>query len=70
IEVEKTFEQTPAAAHCLLAQVMEKNAPDKALKEWKMCLGYGDVRDPDEDIWVGMARERVDAQEKSSESTK
>ncbi|WP_424101987.1 tetratricopeptide repeat protein [Moorena producens] len=72
--LKKEFKQTRAAAHCLLAQVMEKNAPDKALKEWKMCLGYADVRNPDEDIWFGMARERVDAQvgikDKSSESTK
>jgi tetratricopeptide (TPR) repeat protein len=74
IEVEKTFKQTPAAAHCLLAQVMEKNAPDNALKEWKMCLRYADPSNPDEDIWVGMARERVDAQvgikDKTSESSK
>ncbi|NEO06886.1 tetratricopeptide repeat protein [Moorena sp. SIO3I8] len=70
IEVEKTFEQTPAAAHCLLAQVMEKKAPDNALKEWEMCLGYADVRNPDEDTWFGMARKRIDAQDKSSESTK
>ncbi|NEO45621.1 MAG: tetratricopeptide repeat protein [Moorea sp. SIO4A3] len=70
IEVEKNFEKTPAAAHCLLAQVMEKKAPDNALKQWEMCLGYADPLNPDEDTWVGMARERVDSQDKSSESTK
>ncbi|NEO47299.1 MAG: tetratricopeptide repeat protein [Moorea sp. SIO4A3] len=68
--LQQKFNETPAAAHCLLAQVMEKNTPDNALKEWKMCLRYADIRNPDEDIWVGMARERIDAQDKSSESTK
>ncbi|AOY82137.1 tetratricopeptide repeat protein [Moorena producens JHB] len=73
IELDKTFNQTPAAAHCLLAQVIENKPekdPDNALAEWKICLRYTDIRNPDEDIWVGMARERIDAQDKTSESTK
>ncbi|NEO15428.1 MULTISPECIES: tetratricopeptide repeat protein [unclassified Moorena] len=68
--LQQKFNQTPAAAHCLLAQVMEKKDPENALAEWEICLGYADVRNPDEDTWVGMARERVDSQDKSSESTK
>ncbi|AOX01697.1 hypothetical protein BJP34_21655 [Moorena producens PAL-8-15-08-1] len=77
IELDKTFEQTPAAAHCLLAQVIENKPekdPDNALAEWEICLRYNDRRNPDEDIWFGMARERIDAQvgvkDKTSESTK
>ncbi|NES82881.1 MAG: tetratricopeptide repeat protein [Moorea sp. SIO2B7] len=77
IELDKTFTRTPAAAHCLLAQVIENKPekdPDNALAEWKICLRYTDIRNPDEDIWVGMARERIDAQvgvkDKTSESTK
>ncbi|NEO22481.1 MULTISPECIES: tetratricopeptide repeat protein [unclassified Moorena] len=71
--LEEEFKQTPAAAHCLLAQVIENKPekdPDNALAEWKICLRYTDIRNPDEDIWVGMARERIDAQDKTSESTK
>ncbi|NEO39386.1 MAG: tetratricopeptide repeat protein [Moorea sp. SIOASIH] len=78
IELDKTFKKTPAAAHCLLAQVIENKPekdPDNALAEWKVCLRYHtDIGNPDEDIWVGMARERIDAQvgvkDKTSESTK
>ncbi|OLT61285.1 tetratricopeptide repeat protein [Moorena bouillonii] len=77
IELEKTFKQTPAAAHCLLAQVIENKPakdPDNALAEWKICLRYTGIRNPDEDIWVDMARKRINAQvgvqDKSSESSK
>jgi tetratricopeptide (TPR) repeat protein len=71
IEFDKTLRRTPAAAHCLLAQVIEKKEdPDSALREWEICLGYADVRNPDEDAWFGMARERLDARDKNSESTK
>ena len=80
IELDKILEEEfkpPAVAHCLLAQVIENKPekdPDNALAEWKICLRYTDIRNPDEDIWVGMARERIDAQvgvkDKTSESTK
>lgn len=71
IALEGAFEQTPAAAHCLLAQVIEKKeGQDSALQEWEICLGYADVRYPEEDAWYGMARERVDDQDESNESTK
>ncbi|NES46181.1 tetratricopeptide repeat protein, partial [Moorena sp. SIO2C4] len=47
IELDKTFTRTPAAAHCLLAQVIENKPekdPDNALAEWKICLRYTDIR--------------------------
>jgi tetratricopeptide (TPR) repeat protein len=48
-----------AAAHCLLAQVLEAQSDSKAaLAEWEACLRYakGDLV---EASWLGLARERV-----------
>jgi len=58
--------QTSASAHCLLAQVLEKqDAKKSALPEWESCLGYADGRNPDEDAWMDLARQRIDNQEKN-----
>jgi tetratricopeptide (TPR) repeat protein len=75
IELDKTLKQTPAAAHCLLAQVLEEDKEkkkdlDNALKEWEICLGYANIRNPEEDAWYGMASKRLDSQDKRNESTK
>jgi uncharacterized protein HemY len=56
--------QTSASAHCLLAQVLEKqDAKKSALPVWETCLGYADGRNPDEDAWMDLARQRIDNQE-------
>jgi tetratricopeptide (TPR) repeat protein len=48
-----------AAAHCLLAQVLEAQGDSKAaLPEWEACLRYANG-DFVEVSWLGLARERV-----------
>ncbi|MGB0383455.1 MAG: hypothetical protein ACPGWR_01405 [Ardenticatenaceae bacterium] len=52
-----------APAYCLLAQVREEqNKPNEALSEWNNCLSLADARNPDEDVWIAMARKRLNAQ--------
>ncbi len=48
------------ATYCLKAQVLEgiKNTKE-ALPQWKICLKYADSQEFDEDIWIGMARQRL-----------
>jgi tetratricopeptide (TPR) repeat protein len=49
-----------APAHCLLAQVLEKKGDQAgALTEWEFCLKLADPLRPDEDTWIGMARQRL-----------
>ncbi|MEG5083433.1 tetratricopeptide repeat protein [Microcoleus sp. AT8-B4] len=48
------------ATYCLKAQVLEKIKNTKeALPQWKICLKYADSQEFDEDIWIGMARQRL-----------
>lgn len=48
------------AGYCLKAQVLDgmKKAKE-AQSQWKICLKYADSQDFDEDIWIGMARQRI-----------
>ncbi|MBW4683096.1 MAG: protein kinase [Microcoleus vaginatus WJT46-NPBG5] len=49
-----------AAAHCLLAQVLEAQDDQKrALEEWKSCQRYALKGSSDEDTWKGMAEQRI-----------
>lgn len=49
-----------APAHCLLARVLDSPQPnDEALPEWEACLQTASSRNPDEDIWIALARERL-----------
>jgi tetratricopeptide (TPR) repeat protein len=49
-----------APAHCLLAQVLEAQTQiNEARTEWEQCLAFASSRQPDEDAWIGMARERL-----------
>ena len=60
LEVDQKIEGEKAPAHCLLAQVLdaqEKNA--EALTEWENCLRLANQHNPDEDLWIGMARNRL-----------
>ena len=47
-----------APAHCLLAQVLESQGND-AKPEWEICLRFADSSRPDEDMWIGLARQRL-----------
>jgi tetratricopeptide (TPR) repeat protein len=52
-----------APAHCLLAYALEGQGDDtSALAEWENCLRFADPRKPDEDVWIGSARERMDSE--------
>ena len=53
-----------ASAYCLLAQTQEglKQA-DAALKTWEHCLQFANQKDPDEDLWIGMALKRLQTKE-------
>lgn len=60
IALDNTFPVTPAAAHCLLAQVLEQQAPPENAKiEWEICLSYLVIRFPEEDTWYHLARQRL-----------
>jgi Flp pilus assembly protein TadD len=49
-----------APAHCLLAQVLENRGDQAGAQvEWELCLKLADPLRPDEDTWIGMARQRV-----------
>jgi len=53
----------PAPAHCLLAQVLEAEGNRTGpLTEWENCLKYADGRNSDEDTWIGIARQRLEAE--------
>ncbi len=48
--------------YCLLAQALEGEGDKQAaLAPWNDCLKYASSRNPDEDMWIGMARQRFEA---------
>jgi Flp pilus assembly protein TadD len=53
-----------ASAHCLLAQVLERDRNQKgALSEWEKCLGFAyQPNTPEEDKLVHLARQRLEAE--------
>ena len=53
-----------APAHCLLAQALEGQGDAVgALAEWEDCLRFADPRKPDEDAWIGLARQTMESEE-------
>jgi tetratricopeptide (TPR) repeat protein len=55
------LDSTRAPAYCLLAQVLEgENNQADAMNAWSDCLKYASSRNPDEDMWIGMARQRFE----------
>jgi Tfp pilus assembly protein PilF len=54
-----------APAHCLLAQVLDKQSNKKeAISHWRTCLRWAKLSDSDEDPWIGLAQERLAEVEK------
>ncbi|MBP0020540.1 MAG: CHAT domain-containing protein [Cyanobacteria bacterium SBLK] len=47
-----------AGAYCLIAQIKEKQGED-AIEFWRTCLQFANPDFPDDDLWMGMARERL-----------
>lgn len=55
------LDKTRPAAYCLLAQVQEAQGQHAAaLTTWQTCLKYAQPQNPDEDDWIGIARQRLD----------
>ena len=49
-----------AAGYCLLAQVFDRQGNLEGAKaQWITCLNYAEPQNPDEDPWIGMARQRL-----------
>jgi tetratricopeptide (TPR) repeat protein len=64
----KTDTTTPAAPFCLLAEILEKqNQPQAALSAWQSCLSLADNRNAQEDIWIGMARDKLNIESSTPE---
>lgn len=60
ISYDNEFSNTPAAAHCLLAQVLEKLSPPKNSKEeWESCQAFLIIKSPEEDTWYYLAQQRT-----------
>ncbi len=51
---------TKASAYCLLAKMQEaQTQKDEALKNWNNCIIYADSGQPDEYLWLSIAREKL-----------
>jgi len=51
--------ENPGAAHCLLAQVLEKQKQSTAIEQWHKCAELGSRLNPDEEDWLYKAQERI-----------
>lgn len=49
----------PGAAHCLLAQVLDKQKQPTALEQWQKCCQLGSRLNPDEDTWLHLSQEKL-----------
>lgn len=58
-----------APAYCLQAQVLEGSQdPIAAMAAWEQCLRFANQKDPDEDLWIGLALKRLRIEMKSNET--
>lgn len=55
----KKYIPNPGAAHCLLAQALEKLKQPKALEQWQQCSQFGSRLNADEDTWLHLAKEKL-----------
>jgi Tfp pilus assembly protein PilF len=54
------IEPTRVSAHCLLAQALEgRGNPKEARKEWEFCYIHTNPREPEEDKWRGIAKQKL-----------
>jgi tetratricopeptide (TPR) repeat protein len=49
----------PSAAHCLLAQVLDKQKQPTALEQWQKCCQLGSWLNPDEDTWLHLSHQKL-----------
>jgi len=57
-EVEK-YIASPGAAHCLMAQVLERRKEPGASSQWQQCQDLGNSHNADEDTWLHLAQEKL-----------
>ena len=55
-----------ASAHCLLAQVLERQGESAALAEWQVCNDQANPQVKEEDTWLHQARQRLNLPQTSS----
>jgi len=47
------------SAHCLLAQVLERQKQPSAIEQWQQCCQLGSTLNPDEDTWLHLAHKKL-----------
>jgi tetratricopeptide (TPR) repeat protein len=57
----KNYIPNPGPAHCLLAQALEKLKQPTALEQWQQCSQFGSRLNADEDTWLHLAQEKLQA---------
>lgn len=60
----KPYINSPASAHCLLAQVLERSKQAGSRDEWQKCQDLGSSLNPDEDAWLHLAQVRLSSSRK------
>ena len=48
-----------ASAHCILAQVMERQKQPTALEQWQKCCQQGSTLNAEEDTWLYLAQQKL-----------
>ncbi|NEO36900.1 MAG: tetratricopeptide repeat protein [Moorea sp. SIOASIH] len=56
-----------SSAHCLLAQVLQRQKKPGAIQQWQQCCWLGSTLNPDEDTWLHLAHKKLQEAEKSCE---
>ncbi|NEQ79083.1 MAG: tetratricopeptide repeat protein, partial [Moorea sp. SIO2I5] len=59
--------QNQGSAHCLLAQVLERQKKPGAIQQWQQCCWLGSTLNPDEDTWLHLAQKKLQEAKKSCE---
>lgn len=60
LEMARTLDSQIASAYCLKAQALEGLGDGKGAQvQWQSCILLARKQDPDQDIWVGMAKQRL-----------
>ncbi|WP_375478404.1 tetratricopeptide repeat protein [uncultured Nostoc sp.] len=57
-ETAKDFRNS-GSAHCILAQVMERQKQSTALEQWQKCCQQGSTLKPEEDTWLYLAQQKL-----------
>ena len=57
-EVAKYF-RNRGSAHCLLAQVLQRQKKPGAIQQWQQCCQLGSTLNPDEDTWLHLAHKKL-----------